>query len=149
MIELPIDAVPTNTGHSVSSDTPATTAAQYLRDPTVSALVVLEDDAVVGVVTESDFVACVAETDEPVSVEAIMSSPAVTIAPTDSIRDAAATMCSAGVKHLPVVDRGRYCGLVSAETIAPYLSGRSLEIDWDDEPISLETSATAGVTVGE
>ena len=149
MIDLPIDAVPTNTGHSVSSDTPATTAAGYLRDPTVSALVVLEDNGVVGVVTESDFVALVAETDDPVAVETIMSAPAVTIAPTDSIRDAAETMCDAGVKHLPVVDRGRYCGLVSAETIAPYLSGRSLEIDWDDEPTCLEAPATTGVTVRE
>ena len=148
MIELPVESVPTNTGYTVSSETPAMTAAGHLRDPTVSALVVLEDDAVVGVITESDFVALVAETDEPVTVETIMSAPPVTIAPTESIRVAAATMCEAGVKHLPVVDGGRYCGLVSASTIAPYLSGRSLEITWDDDPVCLEAS-TAGVAIRE
>jgi CBS domain-containing protein len=43
----------------------------------------------------------------------IMTSPVVTIAPTDSVADAMELMTGRRVRHLPVVDGGALVGLVS------------------------------------
>jgi CBS domain-containing protein len=51
-----------------------------------------------------------------------MSSPAVTIAPTRSLQDAAATMTRAAVNRLPVVENGRLVGIVTrADLVRAYL----------------------------
>lgn len=109
----------------------------------MSALVVLEDETVIGIVTESDVVAFVAETLEPHPVATITSSPVSTISPGESVTTAIGTMRHEGVRHLPVVRGGIYCGLVSAATLAPYLSRRRLEIDWQDDPIWIDADSGA------
>lgn len=141
MIELTIGDVPTDSAHTLAPETPVTEAAQALRDPAVSALVVLDDEgAVVGIVTKSDFVALVAEDADDCSVDAIMSTPVVAVSSTTPIATAAKRMRETGVKRLPVVDDGAYCGLVSSTTLLPYLSPHRLEIDWQREPLHLEPS---------
>lgn len=141
MIEMTVEDVPTGSGRAVAPGTSAAVAAQSLRDPAVSALVVVDDeDAVIGIVTESDFVALVAEGSDDCTVGTIMSSPVVTVSPTASLTAAAKRMREAGVRRLPVVDGDVYRGLVSWTTLLPYLSPHRLEIEWRSEPLSLEGS---------
>lgn len=142
MIDVPIDTVIDHGARPVAPDAPLTDAAEYLRRPDVPALVVLdEDDAVVGVLTESDVVACVAETTTPVAVEHVMSSPVETVPITASVREAAERMAEAGVRRLPVVDAEEtYCGLVSTETVAPYCSRKTVDVEWTDEPLTVEAA---------
>ncbi|WP_122090200.1 CBS domain-containing protein [Halalkalicoccus subterraneus] len=138
MIETYVEAVMTDTVPTVSPTTPVASAAQRLRDPAVPALVVLDDQRVVGIVTESDFVALVAETNEPVSVEAIMSTPVVTVPSGTPTGLAADRMHEAGVRHLPVVDGETYRGLVSLRSLSPFLSRARLDVTWRGEPIHLD-----------
>lgn len=139
MIELTVTDVPTSSAHTLAPGTPVTEAAQALRDPAVSALVVLDDeDAVVGIVTESDFVALVAEDPDDCSVDTIMSTPVVAVSSTVSITAAAKRMRETGVKYLPVVDDGAYSGLLSSTALLPYLSPHGLEVDWRHEPLRLD-----------
>lgn len=138
MLETTVEAVEIRSPHPVAPEVSVTEAAQHLRRPEIPALVVLEDDAVIGIVTESDVVASVAETDEQPPVWAIMATPVTTIAPTATLREAAETMRTSGVKHLPVVADGIYRGLLSVQTLAPYLSRRQLEIERQDEPTRVE-----------
>ncbi|MFC7008644.1 CBS domain-containing protein [Halalkalicoccus salilacus] len=141
MIELTVEDVPIGSARTLAPETPVTEAAQALRDPAISALVVLNDEgAVVGIVTESDFVALVAEDPDECSVDTIMSTPVVAVPSTASITAAANRMRETGVKRLPVVDDGVYRGLVSSTALLPYLSPRRLEIDWQREPLHLEPS---------
>lgn len=140
MIEMTVEDVPTGSGRAVAPGTSAAVAAQSLRDPAVSALVVVDEDAVIGIVTESDFVALVAEGPDDCTVDTIMSSPVVTVSPTASLTAAAKRMREAGVRRLPVVDGGVYRGLVSWTTLLPYLSPHRLEVEWRSEPLSLEGS---------
>ncbi|WP_339105814.1 CBS domain-containing protein [Haloterrigena salinisoli] len=149
MITVTLERVLTRGGRTLRPETPVSEAAQRLRDPDVPALVVLEDETVVGIVTESDIVAFVAETLEPHPVSAVMSSPVTTISRGESLVAAAETMRANGVKHLPVVSDGAYCGLVSASTLAPYLSRRRLEIEWRDEPIRIDADDGQEVPVSE
>ena len=149
MIEIPIEHALTRSARTLRPKTPVSEAAQRLRDPDVPALVVLEDETVVGIVTESDIVAFVAETLESYPVETIMSAPVTTISPSESITAAAETMRTDGVKHLPVVEGETYCGLVSISTLAPYLSRRRLDIDWQDDPIRIGADDGSGIPVSE
>ncbi|ELY68052.1 CBS domain-containing protein [Natrinema versiforme] len=149
MIETTVEAVDLRSPPTITPETPAKVAAQSLRRPTVSALPVLEDESVVGIVTESDLVALVAETDDRPATRAIMSAPVTTVSPTATIADAAETMRTNGVKHLPVVDDGVYRGLLSAHTLAPYLPRHRLEIEWRDEPLRLEATEGQELTAGD
>jgi signal-transduction protein with cAMP-binding, CBS, and nucleotidyltransferase domain len=138
MIELTVADVLTDSARTVAPETSVTEAAQLLRDPAVSALVVLDEDAVVGVLTDSDFVALVAEDSGARSVDAVMSAPVVTIPSTASIATAAKRMRELGVKHLPVVEDGTYRGLLPWTALLPYLPPRRLEIDWQRESVHVE-----------
>lgn len=71
--------------------------------------VVDEDDKVVGVITGTDLMA-----DEAASARQLMSRPAVTVRPQDTIVDAARRMDRHGVERLPVVDEeDRLIGIVT------------------------------------
>lgn len=136
MIETRVETLLTDSP-LVPESAPATEAAQCLREPAVEALLVVDaTDSVVGVVTESDIVALVAEECTELPVSAFMSTPAVTTTPDVSVRAAADRMREAGVKHLPVVDDGVCRGLVSASDLAPYVSRRRLDITWQGEPFT-------------
>jgi len=140
MIETTVEPVLTDTA-TVSPELPAPEAAAALRDPSVPALVVLgSDDEVVGIVADSDFVALVAESPGSVAVEAIMSSPVRTVTPGTPLGLAADRMNDAGVKHLPVVEKGEYRGIVTLETMAPFLSRNRLRVAWEREPVHIDSN---------
>jgi len=144
MIETTIEPALTDAA-TVSPDLPAPEAAEKLRDPSVPALVVLDpEDGVVGIVSESDFVALVAESPGPVPVEAIMSSPVRTVAPGTPIGLAADRMNEAGVKHLPVVEEDEYRGLVTLEAMTPFLSRARLRVAWKGDPVHIDTEERSG-----
>ncbi|SFL49087.1 CBS domain-containing protein [Halogranum rubrum] len=137
MIETSLDGLFTDSSPTVSPTTMAADAAQQLRTPKTHALVVVnETDRVVGIVTESDIVALIAEERTELTVAEFMSSPPVTTTPETSVLTAAKLMRESGVKHLPVVADGSYRGLVSASDLVPYVSRRRLEITWQGEPFS-------------
>ncbi len=149
MIERTVETVDIRSPPTIAPAAPVTEAARRLRRPDVPALPVLGDDSVVGIVTESDVVALVAETDDRPAVRELMSSPVTTIEPTATLSAAAERMRTAGVRHLLVVDDGRYRGLLSARTLAPFLSRHRLEIEWDDDPLRVDRSAESGLTAGD
>jgi CBS domain-containing protein len=145
MIETTIDAVRTDAAATVPPDLPAPEAAGKLRDPSVPALVVLDsEDRVAGVVSDSDFVALVAESPGTVPVEAIMSSPVRTVTPETPLGLAADRMNEAGIKHLPVVEEGEYRGLVTLEAMAPFLSRNRLRVAWKGDPIHIDADDRSG-----
>ncbi|MFC6906554.1 cyclic nucleotide-binding/CBS domain-containing protein [Halalkalicoccus tibetensis] len=135
MIETMVETVVSEDARTVEPETPVTEAAQRLRDPTVPALVVLGGDrAVIGIVTESDFVVHVAEEEGAATVGEIMSTPVVTVPPGTPIGFAADRMNEAGVRHLPVVEDGAYAGLVSLGSLTPFLSRTRFDITWKGTP---------------
>jgi len=149
MIDIPVERVLSGSARTLPPETPVDVAAERLRDPEVSVLVVLEGESVVGVVTESDFVALVAEGRTDLPVERIMSSPVVTIDPSASITLAARRMREAGVRQLPVVEEGTYRGVLTATALSSYLSRNNLEIDWKDEPLRIDHEGAGTAPPGE
>ncbi|WP_379791835.1 cyclic nucleotide-binding/CBS domain-containing protein [Halorubrum rutilum] len=78
-----------------------------------------------GILTESDFVALAAEGRDPTTttVEEWMSSPVITVSPSDSIGAAARTMADRNVKKLPVVEpeTAGLVGIVTTTDVARYV----------------------------
>lgn len=124
-------------------------AAGLLRETGVSVVVVREGDDVVGVVTGSDLVAVLAETDGRPSVGAVMSTPVETVAPTATLPEAAARMREAGVRHLVVDDGGTYDGVLSAAALAPHCSRHNLDIEWGAEPLRVDDGGGGSVAAGD
>lgn len=138
MIEIPVIEAKTEQARVVQPDTAITEAAEALRDPSVPALVVRDSrDELTGIVTESDIVAAVAEEGFTHPVESMMSAPVETVHPDTPVGLAADRMRDAGVSLFPIVD-DEYHGLVTRDTIAPYVSRKRLEITWNADPLTID-----------
>lgn len=151
MIKIPVSSLMTEAALSVSPETPIVEAAHHLRQPDVPAVIVCDTTkTVVGVVTESDIVAVVAERGGNRPLESVMSSPVVTTAPSTPIRLAADRMRDEGITLLAVVvDDNIYKGLITRDTLAPYLSRHRLEINWKGDPLSLDGTDTPDTVAAE
>ena len=102
-----------------------------LAEHNVGALVVCQDDSVVGIVSERDVVRRIAERGPEVldaTVEQIMSTTVVSCSSKDSVDSIAETMTERRIRHMPVIDDGQLIGIVS---IGDVVSSRirQLEID--------------------
>lgn len=90
-------------------------AARQLTQRHIGALVVREPDGSLGLLSERDIVRAVAETagalDQRVSM--YMTRVVETCAESDSIESLMETMTNRRLRHLPVVEESRLCGLVS------------------------------------
>lgn len=137
MIETRVEDVVT-TVPTVAPDATVREAARRLRDAKTPALLVTprdagaDADAVVGVVTPSSFVGVVADADfegTGLPVASIADPPAAVLAPETPVRDAAARMCHESACHAPVVVGGTVRGLVTPETLAPYVPRTRLPVD--------------------
>jgi CBS domain-containing protein len=98
----------------VSPDTTLAEAARRMSGGRVGAVVVLEDDALRGILTERDVLRAVGEGRvEGSTVADWMTGDPETIEPTESTDMAATLMIHGGFRHLPVVEDRRVVGIVS------------------------------------
>lgn len=91
-------------------------AIGLMGEHNIGALVVVENDEVVGVITERDYsrkVVLQGRTSRDTLVEEILSRPAIAVGPEESIEGCMKIMTSRRIRHLPVVDRGTLLGIVS------------------------------------
>jgi CBS domain-containing protein len=81
----------------------------------IGALPVYEQHRLVGIVTERDLVAALAEGADPATtiVAEYMTEGPVTAAPDDDLAAAARRMAELGVRHLPVVEGHQLVGMLS------------------------------------
>ena len=142
MSALPISVRETTSFHEI---------AARLRECRVSAFPVLNADGkVIGVVSEADLLVKEAVADEPnviwgllagivhhasrakaagVTAAELMTSPAITIGPDDTVEHAARLMYDRKVKRLPVVDQGgRLVGIISRTDILAVFDRTDTEI---------------------
>lgn len=94
----------------------AADAARLMRARVVGAVMVVEDERLLGIVTERDLVFKLVATGRPAETTAlteVMTADPETLAPTDNVLDALDKMQAGRYRHLPVVDDGRVCGMVS------------------------------------
>jgi CBS domain-containing protein len=91
-------------------------AADWLRAKNVGALLVMNGDAIVGIISERDIVRAFSEygaTLLSMRVKDIMVHPLVTVKPDDSLDHAMRLMTHYHVRHLPVISNQKLSGIIS------------------------------------
>jgi signal-transduction protein with cAMP-binding, CBS, and nucleotidyltransferase domain len=94
-------------------------AAQRMDEAAVGALVVLDQDRPVGIVTDRDLVVRAMARGYALDsrVDSVMSMGLVAIDATADIRDAIDLFSHYAIRRLPVVDGARMCGMVTLDDI--------------------------------
>jgi CBS domain-containing protein len=101
---------------STTPNAPVLDAIGSMAEESVGALVVMEADRLVGIVSERDYARKVilnGRSSKDTAVREIMSSPVVTVAPGDSIHHCMKKVTEHRIRHLPVMDGDRCIGVLS------------------------------------
>lgn len=119
---------------SVRPEAPTHEALRMLAEKNVGALLVMEDNGLVGIVSERDFVRQLAQDrtfslDQPV--RAHMTSPVFTVRPDSTIESCMEVMTQKHIRHLPVVNNdGKLIGLISiGDVVKAMISDREWLIE--------------------
>ncbi|MEF8785695.1 MAG: CBS domain-containing protein [Haloarculaceae archaeon] len=119
--ETPVSEIMSSPVITVTQDTTVAEAAEVLADEHVGSLVV-GDDIIEGIVTETDIVRAVGDGLDlsATTVADIMTDPVVTIRPHEAVRTAGERMGHNGVKKLPVTENGEPVGIVTTTDLAHF-----------------------------
>lgn len=101
---------------SVAPENTVFDAITVMSDREIGALPVVEDGELIGMLSERDYARKVilqGRSSRDTTVADIMTSPVITIAPHEQVADAMRLMTEHRIRHLPVVVRGKICGIVS------------------------------------
>ncbi len=109
---------------SVDASMTANEAAKMMEDAKVGAVIVMEDNTPIGIVTDKDFTVKVVAHAYNITtpVKQIMSSPLLSISSDESIRTAADLMHDRGIRKLPVIDNENVVGIITATDIVNLLA---------------------------
>jgi len=103
--------------YTIEPDATIETAVQRLRDAGIGALVVSRDGTSVdGIVSERDFVHGLADNGADflhARVQEVMTRDVMTCRLTDTSQDLLSQMTDRRVRHVPVVEKGALCGMIS------------------------------------
>ena len=98
--------------------------AKMMEDAKVGAVIVMENNTPVGIVTDRDFAVKIAahayQITEPV--KKIMSSPLFSIGSDETVRTAADLMHDRKIRKLPVIDDGKVVGIITSTDIVNLLA---------------------------
>ncbi|HCY64184.1 MAG TPA: hypothetical protein DHV59_15450 [Oxalobacteraceae bacterium] len=114
--QKPISQIMSRTLCQVSTDQTAMEALMLMRDKSISSVLVVEDNAILGIITERDIVRAVnSRLDfQTMSCIELMQSPVLSVSPETPCLDAYQKMASRGIRHLGVTDEaGKVLGLAS------------------------------------
>lgn len=104
------------TVHSVRPDDTVLAALGVMAAHDIGAVLVLDGDQLVGILTERDYarkVALVGRSSKDSPVRSIMTVDVVCVPPSRTVQDCMGLITERRVRHLPVVENGHVVGLVS------------------------------------
>jgi len=122
------------------TDTPGETlqlAANRMWRQQTGSLLILEGDALVGIITERDLMRAVARGYDvaTTTVAEVMSKDIETVGPRTTLHDAARLMAARWIRHLPVVEDGRVLGMVSQRDLVGVFAAL------DPDPVGIELAS--------
>jgi len=109
---------------SVDASMTINETAKMMEDAKVGAVIVMENNTPVGIVTDRDFAVKVAAHAYEIStpIKQIMSSPLLSINSDESVRNAADLMHEREVRKLPVISDDKVVGIITATDIVNLLA---------------------------
>jgi CBS domain-containing protein len=123
----------TKTVWSIAPDSAVSAALKLMAEKDVGALVVMEADRLVGIITERDVVRKLTmngHNAENTTVRAIMTDRILYVRPEQTIEECMALMTEKHLRHLPVIDKGTLVGMVSIrDVVADLVAEQSFIIE--------------------
>ena len=122
--KTPVKQIMSNSIVSVDSSITATNAAKMMEDTGVGAMVVLENNLPVGIITDRDFAVKIAAHSYPLDtpVRRIMSSPLISIDPNSDLWAASDLMSTRNVRKLPVIDDDKVVGIITSSDLVKHIA---------------------------
>jgi CBS domain-containing protein len=118
---------------SIAPDASVYDAIQLMADKQIGALLVLDAQKLVGIISERDYARKVilqGKSSHTTRVSEIMTTTVFYVRPEQSLEDCMAMMTSKRVRHLPVMSEGRLLGVVSiGDLVKALLAEREIMIE--------------------
>jgi CBS domain-containing protein len=101
---------------AVAPDDPVLEAIRAMAEHHVGALLVMQNNELLGIVSERDYarkVILLGRSSADTAVREIMTSPVVTVSPLSTLDECMRLVAARRVRYLPVVENGRTVGVIS------------------------------------
>ncbi|CAK0745475.1 Histidine kinase [Gammaproteobacteria bacterium] len=120
-------------GSNIYCITPSHTvydALEQMSKLSIGALVVQEDDQLVGIISERDYarkIVLEGRSSRDVQVREIMVSDVVVVSLTDTVDGCMKMLSEHRIRHLPVVEEGKLVGMITAGDLVRWIMSRQSE----------------------
>lgn len=118
---------------SLGPDATVLEAITLMADKTIGSLVIIDDDELLGIVTERDYARKViikGRSSKTTLVSEIMTKGVFTTSSSETVNSCMALMTEKRIRHLPVVEDNRVIGMVSiGDLVAAIISDQQEEIE--------------------
>ncbi len=125
---------------SVTAETSVLDAIKLMADKAVGSLLVMQDDKLLGIVTERDYARKViikGRSSESTEVGEIMTPDVFTANSQETVNDCMTVMTERKIRHLPVVDDGVVSGMISiGDLVQAIITDQKEEIEHLEHYIS-------------
>lgn len=129
-----------------SPDTHVFTALSMMAEKGVGALIVLENEKIVGIFSERDYarkVILMGKSSKDIYVREIMTTNVRFITPEQTCEQALALMTDKHIRHLPVLEEGKLIGIISiGDLVKAVIDEQKKTIDKLEKYILANTSIT-------
>ena len=105
-----------STVHSIAPSASVFEAVALMAEKNVGALLVMEGERIVGMVTERDYarkVVLLSRSSRETPLREVMTAAVIYVRPDQTTEDCMALMTQSRIRHLPVMDNGKLVGLIS------------------------------------
>ncbi len=116
---------------AIDADATVFEAIALMAEKNIGALLVMEDGALAGLITERDYARKVVlrgKASPTTPVRDVMNTHLVTVEPTDTVEECMTLMTDRRVRHLPVIEGARLIGIISIGDLVQSIIGEQRSI---------------------
>ena len=125
---------------TISTDDTVFDAIKKMNDKSIGALPVVENDKLVGIISERDYARKVIlenRSSKDTLVKEIMTERVFHVLPDNKIEECMTLMTEHHIRHLPVVNKGKLCGMISVGDVVKFIiSDQQFKIEQLEHNIS-------------
>ncbi len=128
-----LQSKPSQAVYTIRPDAPVYDAIRMMSERGIGAVLVVEGDDIVGIVSERDYarkIVLMDRSSKSTPVRDIMTSAVIYVSPNADNEECMALMTERRLRHLPVLDEGRLVGMISiGDLVKDIISEQQFIID--------------------